>query len=271
MKLLRRFRELLWVSFKAFLRQTCLYAIPPAVAAIALIYISSQVFGYDVESRHSTWTEGDGRTCEGWLIFTPGHEGCRWELRNPNGRLVETARVLMPVGSFLSPSTLMDNLSETEEFTFFPNGQLESHGLVKDVDGQESSEWVFFNESGQKLTVSRQVNSLPHGVFRKWHLNGQLMFEQEFVAGLPNGIGRVWNRDGILIGEAHSKDGFAHNGVFPRHNDTSIGYLTVWRDGQQVEELGFEPDMPPIYWDIPVCSNDPANTELSQTTPGHHD
>lgn len=262
MRLLRRIPGLLWATIKGTARHLVLYVIPPAVAAVALIYISSQVFGFDVESRHSSWIDENGNTHDGWLIFTPGQEGVRWETRDRDGCRVAAGRALLPVGSFLSPSTIMDHVGETEEFTFFPNGTLESHILVEDVSGDETSECFFFNESGQKLVVARRVNSLPDGVFRKWYANGRLMFEQKFENGLPEGIGRVWNQDGVLIGEAHSKGGFAHNGVFPRHDGATIDHLTVWREGQQVEEVGFSPDMPPIPWHIPECSG-------SRATPDH--
>lgn len=270
MRLVRRLPGFLWDAIKGTARHFALYVIPPGVAAIALIYVSSQVFGFDVETRHSSWVNEDGNTCDAWLIFMSGQEGARWETCSPDGNLVSTGHVLLPAGSFFFPSTMLDDVNESEEFTFFPGGQLESETQLTTVNGEETADVVFFDDSGRKLAVSRQVDSLPHGVFRKWHRNGQLMFEQEFQTGLPKGIGRVWNEDGVLIGEAHSQDGFAHNGVFPRHDGTTIGYLTVWRDGQQVEELGFEPDMPPVRWDIAVCSDNPPITELSRSA-GHHD
>lgn len=253
MKWLRKTMAFLWDVLKGSFRQFALYGLPPAVAAVALIYVSSQVFGFSVESRHSSWFNEDGNTCEGWLIFMKGQEGVRWETRTPKGQLVSAGHLLIPAGSFFSPSTMLDRVNESEEFTFFPNGQLESETQLRRVDDKETTECTFFDESGNRLAVTHRVDSLPHGVCRKWHPNGQLMFEQNFSTGLPKGIGRIWNESGLLIGEAHSQDGFAYDGVFPRHAGPTIGWLTVWQDGQQVEEISFEPDMPPVHWDIPEC------------------
>lgn len=250
MRLLQWFAQILWHIARGTVRQFLLYIIPPGVAVLVVAYVSSQVLGYDVEGCHSRRIADNGTVTESWLFLTPEEEGCRQEVSAADGRMVYRVCATFPVGTFLTKrGQSYDFLKSAEEFNYHPNGNLECHGSVEERNGQLHSLWTYCRDNGTKLATVETVDGQAHGWMRNWHENGRLLYEQRNEHGTTTGVCRLWNDRGEAISEGHlDSDGNPWNGVFPLPGDMEITRLAVYQDGQQVEELEFTPDMPPVHW-----------------------
>lgn len=251
MRILHWLIRIHWQIVRGIARQFLLYFISPGIAAIVFVYVSSQVFGLDVESKHAGWREPDGKTVEGWLFLSPGIEGCLGETHDANGQLVSTVYAELPVGTFLTKrSRAHDFTTKMEEISYHSTGHVDCHHLVERDGDKLHGVWTYYRENGTKLSRTWSVNELSHREV-KWHESGELLYERKFYHdsfGKPLGVCRLWNVRGELIGEGHiATDGQKH-GVFPLSSKKEPARLVVFQDGQQVEELEFTPDIPPVHW-----------------------
>ncbi len=102
------------------------------------------------------------------------------------------------------------------------------------------------------------MNDTLHGIYRKWHGNGELQIYGEFVHGLYEGnwlyyddygilIGegkykagsgeqRFWNPDGSLFTRTQYVNNLKHGKEFYYHPDGELEYIIRYEYGEPVED-----------------------------------
>lgn len=105
------------------------------------------------------------------------------------------------------------------------------------LDGAYSSYW----ESGTPDECGFYVHGKRNGVWRRWHVNGTLIREEEFRDGRLSGWARSWSSDGRIVVEQLFVDGKRHGpgvrrltksgkllGAWGYSHDEAEGLLIEW-------------------------------------------
>ncbi len=96
-------------------------------------------------------------------------------------------------------------LRERRHVIRLPNGTMLNHGL-----------WTRWHRNGQKEYEARYDRGRLDGVERTWHENGRPRTEQHYSAGLRNGPRIAWDPQGRKRKEEHYR------------NDRPVGVWTIW-------------------------------------------
>jgi antitoxin component YwqK of YwqJK toxin-antitoxin module len=79
---------------------------------------------------------------------------------------------------------------------YFPNGQLEMKGMIKDNLNEDT--WIYYYQSGQIETEGSFKQDLPEGKWKWYYENGKLKEEGNFVAGNREGEWIIYDIDGSI-------------------------------------------------------------------------
>tara|TARA_B100001142_G_C14152638_1_gene585179 strand:- start:57 stop:902 length:846 start_codon:yes stop_codon:yes gene_type:complete len=85
------------------------------------------------------------------------------------------------------------------------NNRPYAKALIK--DGHSQGMIFTYYEDGSIESYANYVNSLMEGTFRRFHLNGQLMFMSENKKGLQDGKSTQYALDGTILSEGVFKEG----------------------------------------------------------------
>lgn len=78
-----------------------------------------------------------------------------------------------------------------------PNGQRRALGR-HDTEGQRTSAWVFWSDTGAVTEISRYQAGRLHGTRTRFHGNGSVASTRAYLDDKPSGTNRDWHDDGSL-------------------------------------------------------------------------
>ncbi len=129
-------------------------------------------------------------------------------IKKENGKVVYEGRFLndKPIGQFKyyypdgkikNISTFIKNGSISYTTTYFENGQISSIG--KFIDKQRDSIWVYFNDTGKKVSMESFKNGVPHGKWEKYDPKTEILLDEKtFVNGKKHGPWKTYYTTGQL-------------------------------------------------------------------------
>ena len=85
------------------------------------------------------------------------------------------------------------------EQSFFYNGNLEYEAEF--VNGKLDGKSQVWLEDGTLYSISKYSNNQPHGIWKKFHPNGKLMFEVNYEYGQKHGLEKWYYDNGNLKSE----------------------------------------------------------------------
>ena len=90
----------------------------------------------------------------------------------------------------------------------------------------ENLEYTYYLKDGREI---------PHGLYRGWHKNGQLIYEHNYKDGKYNGLDRSWYSNGQLELE-YNYNGHKRHGLCRGWNKSGrLKFETYWIDGIKYE------------------------------------
>ncbi len=106
--------------------------------------------------------------------------------------------------------------------------------MIRGADGTEVIHGIYsrWHENGQPEYETNFDHGKKDGQAVRWHMNGEVWVEEIYVGGLKEGSCRTWNEAGDLVKEENYVRGKPH------------GAWTVWKKGKIKARNCFEHGVP---------------------------
>ena len=125
----------------------------------------------------------------------------------------------------------------------------------KNGEGKNSSKITTYHSNGHVWQYLDVIDGRAHGVFKEWHVNGQLKMQLQVIEGFADiqegaqrtwvfdGKNHVWDEDGHLIAEISYERGMLHGQSLYYHTNGALKKsIPYFRDQIQGDVILYEED-----------------------------
>ena len=121
-------------------------------------------------------------------------------------------------GGLKSQYDFRDSVDNYEYFSWYPEGQLETHGFGK--DGYFHGIWETYDLEGRLVKVESLVEGILEGSVILYHPNGKMASRTQYCGGWKCGLQEEWDPEGNLVSIIkHRKGPYDSEVIFPVMKD----------------------------------------------------
>ena len=122
--------------------------------------------------------------------------GLRYEWFLENGKVIGTSKSYHPNGILKETREWGNGIKNGWQRWYYDNSQIMRECFY--IDNKEHGLRPYWFADGKKFWEKRFKMGVPHGIWKKWWMNGNLRMETEYVDGIEVKERKLYTENGVL-------------------------------------------------------------------------